>query len=187
MAVHVRVEGTEQFTRLARDLRAAGDGKMVRELAKTMKANAAPIEDAQRARVQGIATSASRGGASARAARAAARIGNRRAGYAALLRAHRSSGLRQAVARTVRTQVSTAGNTASVRIRSDAKRMPADQRQLPQAMNAGHWRHPVFADREKWVDQTVRPNRWFDEPAETGGTVVREKALDTVEKLLDDI
>lgn len=188
MPVYARVEGTEQFTRLARDLRAAGDGKLVRELAKSMKANAAPIQDAQKARVQSIATSSTtRGGASARAARAAARIGKRKAGHAALLRAHRASGLRTAAARTVTTKVSTAGKTASVMIRSNASRMPADQRQLPQAMNKGKWRHPVFADREKWVGQTVTPEKWFDGPAETGGPAVREKAFDTVEKFLDDI
>lgn len=187
MVAHIKVEGTEQFTRLAKDLKAAGDGKLVRELAKSMKANAEPIEDAQKAKVQGIATSSSRGGASARAARAARMIGRRKAGPAALLRAHRASGLRVAAARTVKTQVSTAGNSASVRIKSDASRMPTDQRQLPQAMNKGRWRHPAFANRKVWVTQTVSPAEWFDDPAERGGPVVREKAFDTVEKFLNDI
>lgn len=188
MVAYVKVTGTEEFTRLARDLREAGDGKLVRELAKSMKANAAPIEDAQKAKVQGIASSStSRGGASARAARAARLIGKRKAGPAALLRAHRASGLRAAAARTVTTQVSTGGNTASVRIKSNANRMPADQKKLPQAMNRGEWRHPAFANRKVWVTQTVTPVEWFDDPAERGGPVVREKAFDTVEKFLDDI
>ena len=188
MVAHIKVEGTEEFTQLARDLRDAGDGRMLREVAKSMRANTKPIEDAQKARVQSIATSATtRGGASARAARTARPLGRRRAGPAALLRAHRASGLRAAAARTVRTQVSTAGNTAAVRIRSDAKRMPADQQRLPQAMNRGEWRHPVFADRQMWVAQKVAPAEWFDEPAEKGGQAVREKAFDTVGKFLDNI
>jgi hypothetical protein len=187
VVAYIRVEGTEQFTKLARDLREAGDGRLVRELAKSMKASAAPIEDAQKAKVQGIATSSSRGGALARAARAARLLGKRKAGPAAKLRAHRASGLRAAAARTVKTQVSTAGNAASVRIKSDASRMPTDQRKLPQAMNKGRWRHPAFANRKVWVTQTVSPAEWFDDPAERGGPVVREKAFDTVEKFLDNI
>ncbi|HYQ63553.1 hypothetical protein [Actinophytocola sp.] len=188
MVAYLRVEGTEEFSQLARDLKQAGDGSLLREVRDSMRANAKPIEDAQKARVQGIKTSTTtRGGASARAARSARLLGKRKAGPAAKLRAHRASGLREAAARTVRTQVTTGGNTASVRIRSDAKRMPADQQQLPQSMNRGRWRHPVFADREKWVNQTVAPVEWFDEPAERGGEVVREKALDKVEEFLDKI
>lgn len=188
MPAYIKVEGTDQFKKLARDLKEAGDGKLLREVRDSMRANAKPIEDAQKARVQGIVTSTTtRGGASARAARAAKLLGKRKAGPAAKLRAHRASGLRQAAARTVKTQVTAGGNTASVRIRSDAKRMPADQQQLPQAMNRGRWRHPVFANRETWVNQNVTPDEWFDQPAERGGEVVREKALDKVEEFLDKI
>ncbi|HEV2778544.1 MAG TPA: hypothetical protein VGX25_04015 [Actinophytocola sp.] len=179
--VAVKVVGTQQFTDLAHDLKRLGRRDLLRELSRSLRAGAKPVEDAMRARVQGMSSTGSRGGASARAARAAQLVRRRKnLTEKVKLAAHRRSGLRAAVARTVQTQVRTAGSTASVRIRSNSALMPADQRKLPRHMNKGRWRHPVFGNVEVWVTQTVSPDEWFDQPARQGGPGARDKAIDTV-------
>lgn len=48
--------------------------------------------------------------------------------------------------------------------------------------NEGKVRHPVFGNREVFVDQTVEPG-WFDEPLEAAAPEVRphlEQALETI-------
>ena len=185
MAAYLKVVGTGQFEQLARDLKAAGDGKLRREMAKAMKSAAKPVEDDAKSNVQGISTTAARGGARARAARTAHRLRNRRkVTDRAKLNAHRGSGLRASVARTVQTQVRTGGNSASVRIRSNAGLMPADQRKLPMYMNTGRWRHPVMGNRDAWVTQTVSPAGWFDRAMDRGGPKVRDEAVKTTERFI---
>lgn len=184
----VRVQGTDEFARLARDLREAGNGKLVRQLTDSIRTSTRPIEDAQKRRVQSLVSQGVGGGASARSARAAALLARRKSpSEAAKLEAHRSSGLRQAAARTVQTSVRAGGNTASVRIKSNSSRMPADQRKLPMAMNRGKWRHPVFNRPAAWAMQTVTPDEWFDEPAEEGAPRVHAGVVDTLDNFLDRV
>lgn len=188
MVAYVKVIGTDQFQRLARDLKRAGRGDLVRELAKSMRTASRPVVDLAKSNVLGVGTSSSRGGASARAARAAHLLRRRKSptGRAKLL-AHRRSGLRSAVARTVSVQVRAGGKSASVRIRSNTSLMPVDQRKLPRHMNTGKWRHPVFGNREAWVTQTVSPNQWFDRAMREGGPRVHAKAIDTVSRYLEKL
>jgi hypothetical protein len=188
VVARIKVVGTEQFERLARDLKAAGDGKLRREMTKAMKTAAKPVENDAKNNVLGVSSTGTRGGAGARAARAAHSLRRRKKlTERAKLVAHRRSGLRASVARTVQTQVRAGGNSASVRIRSNSKLMPADQQKLPQYMNTGRWRHPVFGNQNNWVGQVVAPREWFDRAMRQGGPKVRDEAIDTVEKFIQKL
>ncbi len=76
----------------------------------------------------------------------------------------------------------TGSRTAGVEIRSLVKQMPPGQRKLPEHMNTGSWRHPVFDRTRKkpWVTQTVTPPGWFDRPANKGGRKIRDSAVGVV-------
>lgn len=187
MPVQVKVVGTEQFRKLARDLKQAGDGRMTRDMGKAMKKAAEPVMDDMRSTVRGITTlgGSGRGGASARAARAAKFLSRRKRTAKALAKARAASGLRAAAANTVTASVRMGGRSAGVSIRSRSSLMPPDQQKLPMHMNRGRWRHPTFAG-DPWVTQTVTPG-WFDKPAKRGGPRVRESAfrvvIQTINKL----
>lgn len=57
------------------------------------------------------------------------------------------------------------------------------------AANQGVIRHPVFGDREQWVDQRVKPG-WFDEPMNDAAPSIRRDLLrameDTAEQVVRD-
>jgi hypothetical protein len=184
LVVAVKVEGTEEFRRLAVQLKQAGRGELRRELARAMKDAAAPVVQEAADRVRSLPVTGVGGGASARAARAAQALGRRMAGDRGKLRAFRRAGLRATIARSVRAKVSTSGNSASVRIQVNRNMLPPDQRTLPGHLNEGTWRHPVFGDRDVWVAQMAPPG-WFDDPMRTGGPRIRQEAFDVVERFID--
>lgn len=198
--MRVEIEGTAQFRELARKLKAAGaTGKGIRkEMVKGLREGAKPIVEAAQANVRGLditglpVTSRSkpvrggRGGASARAARAAARLGNRKFGDRGKVRAHRGAGLRDTVARTVSAKTSAAARGASLRVLSVGSKMPRDQQSLPRLMNDGKIRHPVFGNRDVWAEQRMRPG-WFDRAGRAKGQQARDKAAGTVQSYLDKL
>jgi hypothetical protein len=188
MPVQVKVAGTGQFQKLAKDLKQVADGRIARSMGKAMKRAAEPAMDDMRSTVRGITTlggGGGRGGASARAARQAHFLRKRKVTAKALAKARAASGLRAAAANTVQASVRTSGRSAGVYIRSRASLMPPDQRKLPMYMNRGQWRHPVFASGN-WVTQAVTPG-WFDRPARKHGPRVREEAFRAVIQTINQI
>lgn len=75
-----------------------------------------------------------------------------------------------------RVQVRTGTKTAGVRIVVGKKQGGA------RAANRGVIRHPVFGNREVWVDQKV-PARWFDDPIEASAPEIRRE----IERSLNDM
>jgi hypothetical protein len=188
--VGVKVVGTDQFHRVARELKAAGRGDLAKDMTKAMRRAADPAKQDMQSSVRGLATTNTRrrGGASARGVRAAHALrGRSRAKLSerAKQKAFRQSGLRDTVARSVRAQATAGGRSASVRIRAARSQMPPGQAKLPALMNRGKWRHPYFG-RDPWTTQTVTPG-WFDRPAKKHGPKVRDAAfavvLQTINKL----
>jgi hypothetical protein len=123
------------------------------------------------------ATKASRSVGEARAKGLAKSVEDTRAGR---------HGLRATIARAIQTKITTSGFRTGVRIRVDGTKLPEDQRTLPQALDAeGGWRHPVFGNREVWVDQFGKP--WFASTIRKHAAAVRAKVAqavkDTAEKL----
>lgn len=129
MTAEVRITGAEQFTSLARDLKAAGDvGKgLRREMLKQLRIIAKPVQtDIQR-------------------------------GYFNLpAKGPASTGLRLALMRAVRTSISTSTKNASVTVLVDQARLPDDQKNMPNVIEDGTWRHPVYG-KDRWVSQTMPP------------------------------
>ena len=86
-------------------------------------------------------------------------------------------GLAKRVAKTPqRVQVRTGQDTAGVRIVVGKSNSGA------RAANEGTVRHPVFGDRDKFVEQRVPPG-WFTRPLEEGAPTVEpflEQAIDNV-------
>jgi hypothetical protein len=71
--------------------------------------------------------------------------------------------LRGLLAKSTVMQVRTSGRQAGVRIAVRGKKMPSGMRSLPRYFEGepttagrGRWRHPVFGDRTRWVQQPSR-------------------------------
>jgi hypothetical protein len=174
-----KVQGTDDFQRVARNLKAAGRGDLARKMGQEMKQAVEPARLEMQSNVRALRSSGGRGGASARAARAAHTLRKRRnLTDRARLKAFRGSGLRETVARATRTTASAGSRSASVRIRAAQAQMPPSQRKLPRLLNRGHWRHPVFGGR--WTAQKASPAGWFDRPAKKHRPKVRYAAVAVV-------
>jgi hypothetical protein len=72
--------------------------------------------------------------------------------------AYGSGRIRSHLRRASRIEVRTSGRMAGARLRVDGRKMPDQMKSLP-AMWEGltRWRHPVFGDRETWVQQDSHP------------------------------
>lgn len=179
------VTGADEFRRFARDLKKMGNGGLYREMVKSLRTNAKPLVDEIKKSVLRVESAGVSGGASARAERALYLLRRRRRiNDRTRLLAHRQSGLRRAASRTVQFQIRTAGRSAGIRIKSNSALMPAGQQKLPGHMNTGHWRHPVFGNKETWVTQTVSPPNWFDTPARIKGPQTRDQVIGTLKEYI---
>lgn len=73
--------------------------------------------------------------------------------------------LRQLLAKATKVEVRLSGKQAGARIRVDGRRMPDRMKSLPAYWEgeggprggASRWRHPVYGDRDTWVQQPSRP------------------------------
>ncbi|WP_132123133.1 hypothetical protein [Actinocrispum wychmicini] len=138
MATSVTVTGTEQFRDIAVRLKEAGHGELRRELARAMRDAAAPVVQDAQERVRSLPVVGVGGGASARAARSRHALRGRRVlSDRVKMRAHLRSGLRDTIARAVRAQVSTSGESARVRVQVHKTVLPPRQRTLPGHLNTG--------------------------------------------------
>lgn len=92
-----------------------------------------------------------------------------------------AGGLAEQVAHApMRVQVRTGTQTAGVRIVVGRDRSGA------RAANQGVIRHPVFGNRERWVDQAVPPH-WFDGAMARNAPHVRPEILRAVESVMQEI
>lgn len=186
MPARVEIRGTEDFRRAAAKLKAAGNGKLTREMGKKMKVAAKPaVDDAQRS-VRGLNSAGVRGGGGQQR-REFALSKTRKVTERGRKRAFEGRGLRASIARAVQTQVRSGKRTAGVRIRVNKSRLPASQRSLPGHMNRGKWRHPVFGNTSRWVGQTTTPPGWFDRPMRKHGPKVRNGAVKAVKEITREI
>ena len=82
----------------------------------------------------------------------------------------RAGGLNEVVAsQKPKVQVRTTGRTAGVRVRSQVK---------GNYTNTGTWRHPVFGDRKKWVQETDdHAAGWWDDTIEAHGDEAKAAAM----------
>lgn len=68
------------------------------------------------------------------------------------------TGLREKTARGVQVKVSVAGPRVGARVRVDPRLFPDGAKALPKRLEGiGRWRHPVYGNRDVWVNQEPHP------------------------------
>lgn len=185
--IDVAVGDPAMFARVARALRAEAP-ELRKAMSKQLRAIAKEALDEQRRAILAVQSKGSAGSA-ASTARAAAALGMGPHTQARWDRAmRRRSGLRQAVAASLRIVVKDSGyaQQIGVRVTSESGRMPADQRKLPRAMDRGQWRHPVFGG-PGWAGQTVTPSKWFTAVATRKADDARRRADAVVRSFADQL
>lgn len=80
-----------------------------------------------------------------------------------------------------RIQVRTGARTAGVRV------IVARDKSSARRANRGLIRHPVFGNRDVWVDQQLATSGWFDGPAQAALPEMREAAEKAMQSIVDDI
>ena len=156
----VRFLVPDELRMLSAACKAIGDGGVMRkEFVKQMRVPVKRAADDVKSTVRSLPVSARATwnvGGSGAAARVAYNYS--KGGYRSTRSASRRSGLRDGIARGVRTSVHTSGPTQGLRVLIDPKTLPPDQRSLPYHMDQpGGWRHPLFGNRSKWVQQQGKP------------------------------
>lgn len=133
MAVQIAFRDSGDLKRLARDLRDVADGRELRkELTDGLRGVLRPLVPQVRTAYR---NAASRG----------------RSG-------RRGPPLRTLLAAATRMEVRTAGKQAGARLRVDGRKMPSGLKSLPQMWEGEkRWRHPLFGDRDTWIQQPARP------------------------------
>lgn len=97
-------------------------------------------------------------------------------------RSYSPDGLRGALSKAVKLEVKTTGRQAGVAIRVDGRKMPSHMKSLPSMVEGKkRWRHPVFGNRENWVNQPSEP--YFYHVVRVAGPASRA----AVGKVLDGI
>lgn len=106
-------------------------------------------------------------------------------------RGYSPDGLRGRMVKATRLEVKTVGKSAGVAIRVDGRKMPSGQKRLPPLMEGEgvqrgrrvdtRWRHPVFGNRNVWVQQDSHP--YFFPVVRMAGLASRR----AVNKVLDGI
>jgi len=117
--------------RIARELRRTDDKRLKAEFGKELRAAAKPMVPAVRAAIRQIPST----------------------------RPYRADELRGRLSKAVKLEVKTTGRQAGVRIRVDGRKMPDKQKALQSYMEGTkpRWRHPVYGNREVWVQQQPHP------------------------------
>lgn len=137
LPIQVSIDGAERLRRLSRELRDAPK-ELQRGLRKEIRDAATPVV------------------ADVRRAALAVEVSSTRGGHA---RPDHSTGLRAAVARATGVSITTRG----IRIRVSGRKLgkthhPKLARYLDASLGRyRRWRHPVFGDRDTWVEQSGQP------------------------------
>lgn len=160
----VQILGTGQLLELQRRLRAAGGENIRASMQRRIRRAAEPLRDDLQSTIRGLSIwSAYRGP-------------GKRGGSSPTTRP-----LRVTIAGAIRISVRTAG-APGARVYVDKGRLPPDLRRMPQVINEGRIRHPVFGNRRRWATQTASP-LWWDK------TVARHRSRmeSEVARVVDDV
>lgn len=152
MSFTVRDSG--DLRRISRELRRMDDKELKKRFRKELRAAAAPLVPKVRASIRSIPSS----------------------------RGYSPDGLRGALSKAVKLEAKTTGKQAGVAIRVDGRKMPSHMKSLPSMVEGKkRWRHPVFGNREAWVNQPSEP--YFYHVFRAAGPAARR----AVSKVLNDI
>lgn len=145
----VRVVGGQDLARVTRALRQQADGRQrKKELTDALRAEGKKVVPEVRRAIKALPSKGE---------------SRRRGRYG---KASRRKGLRQELSRSVTLQVRTSGSRAGVSVFMNPRKMPDRAKGLPgyfeRIPGKERLRHPVFGDRETWVqNQNVPPQGYF--------------------------
>lgn len=126
----VKIQGADEYKRLARRLKDAGRGDLQRRLTREIRREGSPALQAVKRAWLGVDVTSSGGGSVA---------------------PDNSTGLRARAAAATRISILGSG----IRVRTEGKRVdPVYGRTLTYGLDGlGRWRHPVFGNRNAWESQ----------------------------------
>lgn len=150
----IRLQGGQDLRRISRELRRMDNPEIKKRFRKELRAAARPLVPKVRQAIREIPSN----------------------------RGYSPDGLRGALSKATKLEVKTAGRSAGVAIRVDGRKMPSHMKSLP-AMVEGkkRWRHPVYGNRENWVNQPSHP--YFYDALRAAGPASRR----AVSRVLDGI
>lgn len=108
-----------------------------------------------------------------------------RSAVLALPAAKYQTGLREQIAAATVVRTRATGRAAGVRVMVNAARL-GGKRRLPVLMNRGAWRHPVYGNREAWVNQSSQRG-WWEEPGARLNPVLRQRMLAVLEQVAAEL
>lgn len=159
----IRILGTGQLLELQRRLRAAGHENIRSSMQRRIRRAAEPLKgDLQNVIQSLVITSQGRKG------RGGGPSPNTRP-------------LRATIAEAVRISVRTTGDPGA-RVWIDKGRMPPDMKNIPDRLNEGRLRHPVFGNRSRWAQQTAPAGWWTKTVDQHKPRIERE-----VSRVVDDV
>ena len=126
----IRLQDGGDLRRISRELRRMDDKEVKKRFRKELRAAAKPLVPKVRASIRGIPSK----------------------------RGYSPDGLRGALSKATKLEVKTTGKQAGVAIRVDGRKMPSHMKSLPSMVEGKkRWRHPVFGNRNVWVNQPKHP------------------------------
>ncbi|MBA2951586.1 hypothetical protein [Streptomyces himalayensis] len=161
----VRITNTGSLLELQRRLRAAGGDNIRRSMQRRIRRAAEPLRDGLQDSIRGLDI------------RSQGRT-TRPGGPSPTTRP-----LRATLAEAIRISVRTTGNPGA-RVWLDKGRLPPDLQKsnVPEQLNTGRLRHPVFGNKRRWVNQYATPLWWDRVVRQQTPRMQRE-----VERVLGDV
>lgn len=141
MTRDVRILNTGSLLELQRRLRAAGGENIRASMQRRIRRAAEPLKDDLQSSIRGL---------NIRAEGRRTRPG----GPSPTTRP-----LRATIADAIRISVRTTGNPGAT-VWVDKGRLPPDLKRMPQVINDGRIRHPVYGNRRRWATQWAQPPWW---------------------------
>jgi len=171
--VDIEVRGADQLVDLSQRMRRAGQGEMKRAMNKAIRDAVKPTVKDLKSAVMAIESRAS--DTNARVSRSSGTVA--RAIHAGSRGAKHGAGLRATIARAIQTKIKISGYTTGLRLVVNSSKLPPGQKKLPAYLDSRRgWRHPVYGNRNKWVEQTGSP--WWDATIQPQITRIRNDVLD---------
>lgn len=160
----VRVIGTGQLLELQKRLRRAGHENIRSSMQRRIRRAAEPLRNDLQDAIRSTNI------------RSEGRKAGKRGGPSPTTRP-----LRATIAQAIRISVRTTGNPGA-RVWIDKSRLPPDLKNMPNVINQGRIRHPVFGNRKRWATQWATP-LWWDKTVKAH----ERRMANEVERVLDDV
>ncbi|MEU8713619.1 hypothetical protein [Streptomyces sp. NPDC048663] len=158
----VRILNTGTLLELSRRLRSVDSGRVRGSMLRRIRRAAEPLRTDLQSKIRGLDITSE---------------GRTKPGG----RSPTTRPLRSTIAGAIRISVRTSTNPGA-KVWIDKSRLPADLKRMPDVINDGRIRHPVFGNRRRWATQWATPLWWDDTVRQHTPRMEREVA-----RVLDDV